>query len=356
MPVVKIEVTKDSIFELAKDQDVVAIIPNQQIHLIEPKFVEYDDLAKGEIKRKMTWGMSHLEIDKLWSTGNTHGKDKKVAVLDTGVYGVHAALQGRVKEFVVIDPLGRRINTSPEFDAHGHGTHVCGTIAGSDIGNIAIGVAPEAELYVAGVLVGEATLSTLIEGISWAVEQSVDIINMSLGFSYYEPKFDEIFKILLDLDVLPVVAIGNENHGNTSSPGSAQSALSVGALELAQSGQTDIASFSSGASLVFPSSTGTIRVDKPDVVAPGVQVLSAVPPRRGTHGLIEHGYMDGTSMATPHVSGVAALLMSARPNRSAREIANALRDTAEHPDGPTARPDNRWGYGTIRPLHALGVL
>jgi subtilisin family serine protease len=66
--------------------------------------------------------------------------------------------------------------------------------------------------------------------------------------------------------------------------------------------------------------------------------------------------MDGTSMATPHASGVAALLMAAKPQAPVSEIVEALKQTAKHPFGVDARPDNRWGYGMIQPLEALSVL
>ena len=122
------------------------------------------------------------------------GEQINVAVLDTGVHGDHPCISGRVREFVVIDPLGRRIEASPSFDSGQHGTHVCGTIAGGKTKNgISIGVAPQANLLVAGVLLGNATLRTLIEGMSWAIENGAHIINMSLGFTYYEPMFVEVF-------------------------------------------------------------------------------------------------------------------------------------------------------------------
>lgn len=257
----------------------------------------------------------------------------------------------------MIDPLGRRIKSNPMFDCASHGTHVCGTIAGNDASGVAIGVAPEATLYVAGVLVGAATLRTLIEGISWAIEKGVDIINMSLGFSYYEPLFAEVFNMFIEqYNILPVVAIGNENHGNSSSPGNAYNAFSVGAVEKGPGNKIDVPFFSSGASLVFPGAERGARVDKPDVVAPGVQVFSSVPPERTPEGTFEYGYFDGTSMATPHVVGVAALLMAAKPQAPTSAIINALKDTAWHPSGTGGRPDNRWGFGIIQPLEALKAL
>jgi subtilisin family serine protease len=358
MPVVSAQVTRRTLPALAAQPNVVAILPNQRIHLIKPKEVNYDELTKQENKDGLTWGLKHLRIPEVWKKIKSKGKGIKVGVLDTGVHGEHPALKGRVKDFIVVDPLGRRVKATPAFDCATHGTHVCGTIAGGKTPDgVSIGIAPEADLFVAGVLVGDATLQTLIEGITWAIEKGVDIINMSLGFSYYEPLFARIFEMLIEqYSILPVVAIGNENHGNSSSPGNAYNAFSIGAIEKMPRGKVDVPFFSSGASLVFPGAEHGARVDKPDVVAPGVQVFSCIPPEKTPDGTYEYSYMDGTSMATPHVAGVAALLMAAKPQARVPEIINALKDTAKHPSGTGGRPDNRWGYGVIQPLEAINAL
>jgi subtilisin family serine protease len=356
LPVTSIEVTRKTLPVLADQPDVLAIMPNQKIHIIEPAAVSYEKLASQEIKDGLTWGLKHLGIPEMWEV--TKGADINVAVLDTGVYAEHTALNNRVKDFIVVDPLGRRITANPTFDGGQHGTHVCGTIAGSETSNgVSIGVAPEANLFVAGVLVGEATLRTLMEGLSWAVEKGADIINMSLGFSYYEPLFTEIFDILInEYDIMPVVAIGNENHGSTSSPGNAYNAFSIGAMEKGFHAKLDVAFFSSGASLVFPNDPVKELVIKPDVVAPGVQVYSCIPPEKRPDGTLEYTYMNGTSMATPHVAGAAALLMAAHPETSVKDIIEVIKQTAKHPDGDQNRPDNRWGYGRIQPLEAHKAL
>ena len=117
-----------------------------------------------------------------------------------------------------------------------------------------------------------------------------------------------------------------------------------------------VAFFSSGASLVFPGAEPNALVTKPDIVAPGVQVFSSVPPVKTPEGTYEYSYMDGTSMATPHVAGVAALLMAARPEAQITDITLVLKETAEHPEGVARRPDNRWGYGLVRPVEALKAL
>jgi subtilisin family serine protease len=98
-------------------------------------------------------------------------------------------------------------------------------------------------------------------------------------------------------------------------------------------------------------------VTKPDVVAPGAQVYSCIPPAKIPEGVFEYTYMDGTSMAAPHVAGVLALLMAAKPATAVNDIITAVKETAEHPTGDlNMRPDNRWGYGLVQPLKALPKL
>lgn len=349
-----VPITRQMLPELAAQEHVAAIMPNQRIRAVEPFRVDYTKLDAAEKRRGLTWGLHYLKVEELWQT--TRGKGVTVAVLDTGVHVDHPDLADRVWKFMLFDPLARRIQATPAFDAGKHGTHVCGTIAGGDTSGVAIGVAPEVDLLVGAVLVGEPTLKTLIEGIIWAVEEGADIINMSLGFTYYEPNFATVMNILVDdYGVIPIVAVGNENHGNTSCPGNTADAFGVGALEKMRGGRYQVAFFSSGASLVFPGEEPP-QINKPDVVAPGVQIWSAIPPEERPEGTYLHAYFDGTSMATPHVSGIAALLMSAKPQATAREIMTVLRETAKHPGGDKARPDNRYGWGVVQPRAALDAL
>jgi len=357
LPIISVGVTKASLKSLADEPDVVAILPNQPIHLIGPEGVTCGPLSAGETKNHCTWALDALGVPDFWETAQVRGEGVAVGVLDTGVFADHPALSGRVRDFVLIDPLGRRVKAEPNFDAACHGTHVCGTIAGQPTADgVAIGVAPRAQLLVAGVLLGEPTLATLFEGISWAVDHGVDIVNMSLGFSYYEPQFGDLLDLLLDdFGVLPVVAIGNDSHGNTSCPGNVKSAFSVGALQKRKGGGLEVAPFSGGASLALPAEAAVEVITKPDVVAPGVDIWSCIPPQESDGETYTYGYMQGTSMATPHVAGIAALLMAARPAASVRAILQALRETAWHPAGHL-RPDNRWGYGIVRVGDALKEL
>lgn len=85
-------------------------------------------------------------------------------------------------------------------------------------------------------------------------------------------------------------------------------------------------------------------------------MFSSIPPEKRPDGLYEYTYMDGTSMATPHVAGVAALLMAAKPEAKVNNIIDVMKRTAKHPGNGQRRPDNRWGYGLIQPVEALKAL
>jgi subtilisin family serine protease len=205
------------------------------------------------------------------------------------------------------------------------------------VGGRAIGVAPECELYSGLVIEGGAVLARVLGGMEWSLESSVRVLSMSLGWRGYNPTFLTITRRLRQQGVLPVFAIGNEGPGTSRSPGNYPETLSVGAIDR----RRRVAPFSS--SIHF---NRDIDPDQPDVVAPGVNVISARP---------GGGYMsmDGTSMAAPHVAGLAALLWQAKPDASVDQIELAIRSTCvrlEH-DEPL-----RYGNGLIDPLAALAAL
>src|SRR5205085_5201882 len=100
LPVARVEVTRGMLAELAAKPNVIAIMPNQKVHLIRPREVDYEGLGRQENKDGLTWGLKALDIPTLWK--KTKGADINVAVLDTGVHGEHDALKGRVKKFIMI--------------------------------------------------------------------------------------------------------------------------------------------------------------------------------------------------------------------------------------------------------------
>ena len=331
LPTASLQVSRRTLNALAQIDEVVAILPNHSVGLIAPYETKQTPVTKRERSQRATWGIRRMGFRQLWAQTGSQGEGTTVAVIDTGVHATHPSLANKVSDFVIVDPLGNEVRSQSPFDAGQHGTHVCGTIVGEpDPNGVIIGGAPGAKLIVAAALMGHATVTTIINAISWAAQQGADIITMSLGLQRYEPKFEDLLSPLLSIHgILPVVAIGNASHGNTSTPGNVHSAFAVGALDGPR-----VASFSGGASLDFPG-TQQPKIVKPDVVAPGANVYSCVPSIAGSP---EYAYQSGTSMAAPHVAAAAAVLMSAKPAASSSQIADALRITARHPSGPNYGP------------------
>jgi len=346
--------TGEIVKDLAEKPNVLTIIPNQRCELIKPMKTPPSEVKKQEIKARITWGLKLLQIDKIWQEYGFKGKEILVGHLDTGVYEEHPDLKGKVEKWAFFDALSRELTSYPPFDTGTHGTHTAGIIVGGNASGVNIGVAPEAKLASAAVLVGEVTLSQILGGMDWAIKNQVSVLNMSLGLTYYEPAFERFVKRLVDMDIFPCFAIGNEGHGTTRSPGNNINAIGVGAID----SEKKVAHFSGGATLSWYNGiTNSYDNDvKPDICAPGVAVLSSVPPLQEEKGeLIYHTWHDGTSMAAPHVAGVVALLLQAakeaKEEITVQSLINLIYKNAVQRGDPGH--NNRYGRGIINPLKTL---
>ncbi len=251
-----------------------------------------------------------LTPTKISSTTLATGKGIKVGIIDTGIDYMHEALgEGFGSDFKVAGGYDFVNNDNDPMDDNGHGTHVAGIIAGQSA--TITSYASNAKLYAYKVLnsQGGGNASDVIAAIEKAVNDSVAIINLSLGSTDGDPN-DALCTAVnraVEAGVVVVVAAGNTgDFGTINSPGVAKLALTVGAFDT-----FGIASFSAKGPV--PS----IYDIKPDVVAPGVGILSA----KNGGGYIE---MSGTSMATPYVSGIAAALEEIHPGWSSIQIRDAI--------------------------------
>jgi serine protease AprX len=278
--------------------------------------------------------MTHtVGADKMWDQGVT-GKGVTVAVIDTGV-APHKDLRGRIKAFH--DVINGRIEA---YDDHGHGTHVSGIVAGDGAASHGFlkGVAPEADIVGVKVLGGDGSgeISGVVEGIQWAVENrqryDIKVLNMSLGAdvesSWKDDPVCQAVEAAAAAGIVPVIAAGNSGPAGATvgTPGNAPDAISVAAVDdrgTPWNWDDRIALFSSRGP------TPIDHLDKPDVAAPGVAIMSL---KANSNGYVP---MSGTSMASPVVAGAAALLVAAHPGATPAEIREALMDTAHH----------LWGYG-----------
>lgn len=239
-----------------------------------------------------TWG---LQVTKVPSSVLS-GSGIRIAVLDTGFDDSHPDFQGRI-----ITKKLFASHSSPD-DVHGHGTHCIGTACGPlrPASVPRYGIAHEAEIY-AGKVLGDDGFGTdrsIIAGMDWALQQGCHIISMSLGAATRpgdQPNedYERIGQVCLDSDTLVIAAAGNESQrpgqiASIGSPANASTIMAVGAIDRA----FRIAPFSCG---------GMNPGQDVDIAGPGVDILSALPGGK-------YDRWQGTSMATPHVAGIAALI------------------------------------------------
>jgi subtilisin family serine protease len=317
---------------LRADPEVVDVVGAPALSPIRPNAVR-----AAKLQTAATWGLERLGAPALWQRGLT-GKGVLVGHLDTGVDADHPALAGAVAHFAEFDLLGRETKPAPRpRDSDEHGTHTAATIAGRAVTGRHVGMAPGARLASALVIEGGDAVARVLGGMDWTLGLGVRVLSLSLGFRGYWPDFLAITRILRRKRVLPVFAVGNEYAGTSRSPGNYSEALSVGACD--EKGR--VADFSS--SQRFDRKLDPIV---PDLVAPGVDVVSAKP-GGGWQS------MDGTSMATPHIAGLAALLLEAKPKATVKNLEAAIFASCARPKGMSPE---RGGLGIPSGLDALEAL
>ncbi|MET7857849.1 S8 family serine peptidase [Streptomyces sp. NPDC005318] len=276
----------------------------------------------GKVKAALADTTAQIGAPEVWAAGDT-GKGVDVAVLDTGVDAGHPDLADRIAGSASFVP------DEGVFDDYiGHGTHVASTIAGTGAasGGKEKGVAPGAALHIGKVLgtvcdvfgcAGQGKESWILAGMEWAArDQHAKIINMSLGgtpTSGDDPMSQAVNRLSAETGALFVIAAGNSGAPSTvGSPGAADAALTVGAVDTSD----QLATFSSQG----PRS-GDYGL-KPELTAPGVDVLAAR--SHLSEGEGSYRTMSGTSMATPHVAGAAALLAARHPDWTGQQLKDAL--------------------------------
>ncbi len=331
--------------ELRNDPKVLSIHLDRTHYLPQPQ-TGYLDHEEG-----YTWGLKKLKLPVLnLVASDLTGKGVVAGVIDTGIDATHPDLQGKILYF-------KDFSSNPEgewtlpTDDHGHGTHVAGTIAGGSASGKAIGVAPETTLVVARIFDANGMTSTraILNAMQWMADPDENfetdedvprIVNNSWGGSGGGETDSPLYMAVESwrtLQIFPCFAAGNSGPGvgTVGTPGGFDNAFAVGATDE----KDEIAYFSSRG----PAWLDGEILDKPDASAPGVDVFSSIP---------GGGYASwsGTSMATPHMTGVIVLLFQQYPFLTVERMTHLLIDSVD--DLGVEGFDYSYGFGRVNLLRA----
>lgn len=329
-----------------------------------------DKLPGGTVKHAVDpstlwWNIKYVNAPEVWERG-IDGTGIVVANLDSGVDYTHPALRSKWRG---IDAQGNIVN--PElswYDPHsgsrlpqdtdGHGTHTMGTMVGSEPdGTNYIGVAPGAKWMAVRIFNPETTDAIILDGGQWLLapvdaegnlhpELAPDVVNNSWGGGAgMDEWFRPVVQAWRDAQIFPEFSAGNTRATNPGGPGSVANPANY--PESFATGATDINGNLASFSLLGPSPYGEI---KPEVSAPGVNIRSSVP-----GGGYENQDWDGTSMAGPHTTAIAALLLQANHSLTVDQLEQIIIDTAvPRTDSQYPQvPNNGYGHGIVNARDAV---
>jgi subtilisin family serine protease len=361
-----LHLTKDELKELpTKVPNVADIYPNRVVK-VPPVFKAQNLPSAVSDSKAYTWGLSKTGALATWGVFGAKGGGARVAIIDSGVDANHPDLKGKIAGFAEFGRNGEKISEGVDNakDSGEHGTHCAGTIVGGKASARWIGMAPEAKILAAMVLTSDpggsiyGTDAQILAGLEWALSNEAHIISLSLGgLRLSSDVLDTYTRTIINanrLGIPVVVAVGNDGSQTSGSPGNDYFAFTVGATDV----QDRAAGFSGGRTQIIEESRFIDReylpvvYSKPDVSAPGVDVYSSVPDGRWE-------ILSGTSMATPHVAGAIALLLSKqttimelgglqRVNFLQTLLTSTVKELGE------SGQNHRFGYGRIDVLRAFG--
>jgi len=305
---------------LLKRAEVLRIDPDVEVFALGNVKIQGSKTQPAQI---LTWNIERVDAEISWEIST--GDPVKVGVIDTGIDLSHPDLKANIKGgYNAIYPW-----KSPNDD-NGHGTHVAGIIAALNNSIGVVGVGPKIDLYAIKVLnaSGSGYLSDVIEGLDWAVKNKMKVVNMSLGTDQHIQSFHDAIKNAYNAGVTIVAAAGNSG-GTVTYPAAYPEVIAVSATD--ESNQ--IASWSS-------------RGPEVDLAAPGVNIYS-------TYKGLTYKTLSGTSMAAPHVTGAAALIIDKGKCGTCTpdEIRQRLQQTAIDLGDPGT--DNLYGAGLVNVYKAL---
>ena len=355
---------------LASDDRVAYAEPNYLYHALDVQ-TSTATTPTNDDKMGQLWGMqntgqadaagqvgktgSDINVVPVWNEGITGSKNIKVAIIDTGVDFTHPDLQANILKNTAeiagdgIDNDGNGFiddvygwnfadNKANGMDDHNHGTHCAGTIGA--VGNNAVGVVGvnwNVSILPVKFLnsQGSGTLEAAVQAIQYATKAGVNIMSNSWGGGPYTQSLFDVIKLASDKGIIFIAAAGNDGNDNDSNPSYPASYQLENVISVAATDNRDqLASFSN---------YGRTKVH---VAAPGVKILSTV---KGN----DYALMSGTSMATPHVSGIAALLLSTNPSYTVAQVKDILIRSSDKVRGLSRKVVARGRVNVYNAIHGI---
>lgn len=333
-----VSVKPEVVGQLKKEPWVRGVYLDQIRQMISPQTSAPSGNTVKEVGVEL-WGLEKIGLSKIRQEfPQIDGTGVRIGVLDTGVQSRHPELAGRVTHFK--DFINSIDN---EYDDHGHGTHVSGTIAGTETG-----IASKSSLLVGKIFgaAGAGQDSTILEAMQWQFDPDGNpstadypmIVSNSWGSDIVEGVHDideflpyhVAIQTWINGGIIPVFAAGNSGKSPNGIPGGLPEVIAVGAID----SNGEVGEFSSMGPNIWKIGQTVLTLMKPDISAPGVAIASSIPGNK-------YSAWDGTSMATPHVSGAVALLLQANPKLRYAEVKQLLLETSEK------KIDNKYGFGIL---------
>lgn len=314
---------------------------------------DWPGLKNFPLQQQLTWGQRAMRVDQLPPT--YRGQGVKVAVIDSGCANGHQDLSHVSRGYDIVNKAVDR-NTW-NIDSIAHGSHCTGVIAGLDSASGIRGFAPDAEIHACKLFPG-GQVSQLIDALEYCIEQQIDVVNLSLGGAEPSEALEQQILRARQAGVACIVAAGNSG-GAVQYPGSSPNVLTVAAIGRINEFPSDSYHTQTQTSLVdangFFSARFTCFGPEIAVCAPGVAITSSVPDN-------SFAAWDGTSMATPHVTGLAALILAHHPDfrgtgqlRSAERVERLFQIVKQSCQPLMLGDQRRTGFGLPDALRAVAI-
>ncbi|MEK4503486.1 S8 family serine peptidase [Bacillus sp. FSL R12-0069] len=297
----------------------------------DPHYLEKIETSKG---LQNQWGLQRINPELAFCELKDRGPVTKIAILDSGIDPNHPDLKDKI-----INPINFTSDNPEDYiDTEGHGTHVAGIAAAVTNNKTGIASASYNTAHIVPVKIlgrgDESYTTAILKGLMYAIEQQVDVINMSFGTEFegtYSQNEQNALEMAWNQRIIPVAARGNEGNERITYPNAYNYVLSVSATNKLNR----LASFSSWGNDV-------------GITAPGAEILSTTPTYPSIPGIRpSYDSMSGTSMSAPFVSGVAAMLRAIKPSASNQEIIQAIQRSARSLDTQDKKWDPFYGYGLL---------